>query len=151
MVGVPARQKGWMSRHGHLLKEPDAAGIMTCPESGLRYQLGKAGDKSVDKPGKAVDRGSLIGDKQGKAVDEPVKAVDRGSWIEEPVSAEQRSTNQDPRSTIHDPRSTTNVTRSTTNGSRSTEVLRCLDLDEDAPLPPEMAVGKAFYDELKRP
>ena len=77
MVGVPARQKGWMSRHGHLLKNPDADGIMTCPESGLRYQL----------------------------------------------------------STINDP--------------RSTEVLRCLDLYEEAPLPPEMAVGKAFYDELK--
>lgn len=39
MVGVPARQKGWMSRHGHILKNPDAEGIMICPESGLRYQL----------------------------------------------------------------------------------------------------------------
>src|SRR5512137_1696312 len=29
-------------------------------------------------------------------------------------------------------------------------VLRCLDLDEDAPLPPELAVGKVTYDELKR-
>jgi UDP-2-acetamido-3-amino-2,3-dideoxy-glucuronate N-acetyltransferase len=28
-------------------------------------------------------------------------------------------------------------------------VLRCLDLDEEAPLPEEMAVGKTFYDELK--
>lgn len=39
MVGVPARQKGWMSRHGHLLRNPDENGIMICPESGLRYQL----------------------------------------------------------------------------------------------------------------
>ena len=23
MIGVPARQKGWMSRHGHVLKDPD--------------------------------------------------------------------------------------------------------------------------------
>ena len=38
MVGVPARQRGWMSRHGHLLKHPDADGVMTCPESGLRYR-----------------------------------------------------------------------------------------------------------------
>lgn len=38
MVGVPARQKGWMSRHGHILNNPDKAGVMTCPESGLRYQ-----------------------------------------------------------------------------------------------------------------
>ncbi len=39
MVGVPARQAGWMSRHGHILKNPDDNGIMTCPESGLRYEL----------------------------------------------------------------------------------------------------------------
>ncbi len=38
MVGVPARQTGWMSRHGHILKNPDPNGIMTCPESGWRYQ-----------------------------------------------------------------------------------------------------------------
>jgi UDP-2-acetamido-3-amino-2,3-dideoxy-glucuronate N-acetyltransferase len=28
-------------------------------------------------------------------------------------------------------------------------VLRCLDVDEDAPLPPELAVGKVAYDALK--
>jgi UDP-2-acetamido-3-amino-2,3-dideoxy-glucuronate N-acetyltransferase len=39
MVGVPARQKGWMSRHGHVLESPDKDGVMVCPESGLRYQL----------------------------------------------------------------------------------------------------------------
>jgi UDP-2-acetamido-3-amino-2,3-dideoxy-glucuronate N-acetyltransferase len=39
MVGNPARQKGWMSRHGHRLNKPDAEGSMTCPESGLRYHL----------------------------------------------------------------------------------------------------------------
>ncbi|MBJ6749687.1 acyltransferase [Geomonas anaerohicana] len=71
MVGVPARQKGWMSRHGHLLKSPDASGTMTCPESGLRY-----------------------------------REVEPG-------------------------------------------VLRCLDLDEEAPLPEEMAIGKEFYDVFK--
>jgi UDP-2-acetamido-3-amino-2,3-dideoxy-glucuronate N-acetyltransferase len=38
MIGVPARQKGWMSRHGHVLKDPDPDGIYTCPESGLRYK-----------------------------------------------------------------------------------------------------------------
>lgn len=38
MLGVPARQRGWMSRHGHRLPEPDAAGIMICPESGWRYR-----------------------------------------------------------------------------------------------------------------
>lgn len=77
MVGVPARQKGWMSRHGQLLKNPDAGGIMVCPESGLRYRL----------------------------------------YPPEPPYA--------------------------------AESLRCIDLDEEAPLPPEMAVGKEFYDVLK--
>jgi UDP-2-acetamido-3-amino-2,3-dideoxy-glucuronate N-acetyltransferase len=38
MAGVPARQKGWMSRHGHVLPKPDADGFMRCPESGWRYQ-----------------------------------------------------------------------------------------------------------------
>lgn len=38
MVGVPARQAGWMSRHGHRLRQPDADGVMTCPESGFRYR-----------------------------------------------------------------------------------------------------------------
>ena len=38
MMGVPARQAGWMSRHGHRLGKPDADGIMCCPESGWRYR-----------------------------------------------------------------------------------------------------------------
>ena len=71
MVGVPARQKGWMSRHGHVLKAA-ADGIMRCPESGLRY-----------------------------------REVEPG-------------------------------------------VLRCLDLDEESPLPAEMTVGKITYDDFKR-
>ena len=37
-TGVPARQTGWMSRHGQKLGHPDADGIMVCPESGLRYR-----------------------------------------------------------------------------------------------------------------
>src|SRR5437667_208045 len=36
-VGNPARQVGWISRHGHRLDEPDADGVMRCPESGYRY------------------------------------------------------------------------------------------------------------------
>lgn len=38
MVGNPARQKGWMSRHGHRLRNPDRKGILRCPESGFRYR-----------------------------------------------------------------------------------------------------------------
>lgn len=77
MIGVPGRQAGWMSRHGHMFKGADAEGIMTCPESGLRYQL-------------------MINDQQP-----------------------------------------------------GMEVLRCLDLDEDAPLPEDMTKGRATFDELK--
>ena len=71
MMGVPARQIGWMSRHGHRLENPDGNGIMICPESEYRYR--------ETEPG----------------------------------------------------------------------VLRCLDLDEDAPLPPELAAGEKTYDEFK--
>lgn len=38
MLGIPARQRGWISRHGHRLQPTDKQGIMLCPESGWRYQ-----------------------------------------------------------------------------------------------------------------
>ncbi|MBN1995618.1 MAG: four helix bundle protein [Anaerolineae bacterium] len=38
MLGVPARQKGWMSRHGHRLTDQNADGHFVCPESGWRYR-----------------------------------------------------------------------------------------------------------------
>jgi UDP-2-acetamido-3-amino-2,3-dideoxy-glucuronate N-acetyltransferase len=72
IMGVPGRQAGWVSRHGHRLGAPDADGIMVCAESRLRYKEASPG------------------------------------------------------------------------------VLRCLDLDEEAPLPPELAVGTIPYDEFKR-
>jgi UDP-2-acetamido-3-amino-2,3-dideoxy-glucuronate N-acetyltransferase len=84
MIGIPARQKGWMSRHGHMLKNPDAEGIMVCPESSLRYQLSE---------------------------------------------------------TIN--------SKSISQNSTFAEFLRCLDLDEEAPLPDRLAVGTSFYDDLK--
>jgi UDP-2-acetamido-3-amino-2,3-dideoxy-glucuronate N-acetyltransferase len=71
MVGVPARQIGWMSRHGHRLSAKERDGVMICPESGFRYQ--------EQTPG----------------------------------------------------------------------VLRCLDLDEEAPLPAALRVGSVRYDDLK--
>jgi UDP-2-acetamido-3-amino-2,3-dideoxy-glucuronate N-acetyltransferase len=43
IMGVPGRRKGWMSRHGHILKNPDSTGVMICPESGLRYQESASG------------------------------------------------------------------------------------------------------------
>ena len=63
MLGVPAKQKGWMSRHGHVLKNPDVDGVMICPESGLRYQLG------------ADDSGSLIDDRQPKTKNQKPSTV----------------------------------------------------------------------------
>jgi UDP-2-acetamido-3-amino-2,3-dideoxy-glucuronate N-acetyltransferase len=36
--GVPAKQVGWISRHGIPLPDPDAEGIMICPEGGYRYK-----------------------------------------------------------------------------------------------------------------
>ncbi len=38
MIGVPARQQGWVSRHGHRMTT-DKDGTMRCPESGLRYRV----------------------------------------------------------------------------------------------------------------
>ena len=38
MLGVPASQAGWMSRHGHRLFKRDAEGNFVCPESGWRYR-----------------------------------------------------------------------------------------------------------------
>ena len=38
MLGVPARRSGWMSRHGLRLGAPNKDGVMTCPESLLRYR-----------------------------------------------------------------------------------------------------------------
>ena len=43
VLGNPARQHGWMSRHGHRLGAPDVEGIMRCPESGYRYRAAMPG------------------------------------------------------------------------------------------------------------
>lgn len=72
VVGNPAKQAGWMSRHGIRLPEPNDEGVMICPESGFKY-------KEVE-PGK----------------------------------------------------------------------IRCLDLDEELPLPEHLAVGTVCYDEYKK-
>jgi UDP-2-acetamido-3-amino-2,3-dideoxy-glucuronate N-acetyltransferase len=71
VVGNPARQVGWISRHGHRVGSPDSSGVMLCPESGYRYEEVEPG------------------------------------------------------------------------------VLRCLDLDEEAPLPEEFSFGTKSYRQLK--
>lgn len=49
IVGVPGRQAGWMSRHGHPL-EFDRADKAVCRESGLTYELADVGVRCVDLP-----------------------------------------------------------------------------------------------------
>ena len=41
--GVPGRQHGWMSRHGHILRKNEDSETMICPESGLKYQIHESG------------------------------------------------------------------------------------------------------------
>jgi UDP-2-acetamido-3-amino-2,3-dideoxy-glucuronate N-acetyltransferase len=66
MLGVPAVQKGWMSRHGHRLPPPGEEGVMRCPESGWRYQEIELGqlrclDWDEDQP---LPTGSALGDER---------------------------------------------------------------------------------------
>ena len=44
VLGVPGKVKGWMSRHGHRLENPDDDGVMVCPESGFRYRAKACGN-----------------------------------------------------------------------------------------------------------
>ena len=39
ITGVPGRPSGWMSRHGHVLRNPDSEGNMKCPEAGFMYRV----------------------------------------------------------------------------------------------------------------
>jgi UDP-2-acetamido-3-amino-2,3-dideoxy-glucuronate N-acetyltransferase len=43
ILGIPGKQKGWMSRHGFRLNAPNEDGIMLCPGSGWRYQEAQPG------------------------------------------------------------------------------------------------------------
>ena len=49
MLGGPATQCGWMSRHGHVLHF-DESSIATCPESKLRYKLSDGNVRGLDLP-----------------------------------------------------------------------------------------------------
>jgi UDP-2-acetamido-3-amino-2,3-dideoxy-glucuronate N-acetyltransferase len=63
MVGAPARQVGWMSRHGHRL-EAAVDEIMTCPESGLRYREADGVLKCLDLDEEAaLPDGMRVGEK----------------------------------------------------------------------------------------
>jgi UDP-2-acetamido-3-amino-2,3-dideoxy-glucuronate N-acetyltransferase len=48
VLGNPARQTGWMSRHGHVMTAA-ADGVLTCPESGFHYRtLDGRGIRCID-------------------------------------------------------------------------------------------------------
>jgi UDP-2-acetamido-3-amino-2,3-dideoxy-glucuronate N-acetyltransferase len=50
VAGVPARQVGWMSRHGEKLDLPlDGAGDATCPATGERYVLEGGECRSIQR------------------------------------------------------------------------------------------------------
>ncbi len=89
MMGNPARPQGWMSRHGHRLKNPDKDGIMVCPESGYRYCV-------------------ILDTHNMQRQDAKNSLVPTGS-----------------------------------------ERLRCLDLDEQSPLPSPLSCGAKSYDGFK--
>lgn len=51
MLGVPARKKGWMSRHGHRITQRNGDGHLLCPESGWRYEeVGPSSLRCLDFP-----------------------------------------------------------------------------------------------------
>lgn len=68
VVGVPGRQRGWMSRHGHLLHFDDK-GCAVCPESKFEYVLENEGtttrcltlDEEVALP-EALSKGAVAYD-----------------------------------------------------------------------------------------
>ena len=50
VLGVPAAQRAWMSRHGHRLTTRNAEGLLVCPESGWRYRETAGALTCVDWP-----------------------------------------------------------------------------------------------------
>jgi UDP-2-acetamido-3-amino-2,3-dideoxy-glucuronate N-acetyltransferase len=48
--GNPARQSGWMSRHGQKLVKRGKNGVLTCPESGYRYRKHAGVLRCIDLP-----------------------------------------------------------------------------------------------------
>ncbi len=68
VVGVPAKQIGWVSRHCVKLPGPDKQGIMVCPESGYRYKKSEEGHvKCLDlKEDKSLPELLAVGEKYYK-------------------------------------------------------------------------------------
>ncbi len=50
MTGVPAVQKGWMSRFGYKLSNPDKNGKLICPGTGITYFLNEKSKEISEEP-----------------------------------------------------------------------------------------------------
>lgn len=50
IIGVPGRRVGWMSRHGHRLTPAKGGNgrVLSCPESGYRYELSEGRLRCLD-------------------------------------------------------------------------------------------------------
>ena len=66
MVGVPARQRGWMSRHGHRPEAATPDGLMRCPESGPALPRGRAGHAPLPRPGRGGAAAAGAGGREGR-------------------------------------------------------------------------------------
>ena len=136
MVGNPARQKGWMSRHGHVLR-PAAAG----QRSEVRGQRPEArGQRSEDR---------------GQRTEVDLKQATILVCPESGYRYQLKSNVRDQKSEVRDQRSEVRDQRAETGAVGSdlrpliSDSLHCLDLDEEAPLPPELTKGVKSYDAFK--
>lgn len=82
VLGNPARQRGWMSRHGHRLSRADSGGLMTCPESGFRYRLEAPGvlrcvDLDEDEP---LPAAQAVGKAEYRSFAREPSAISRQTW-----------------------------------------------------------------------
>jgi UDP-2-acetamido-3-amino-2,3-dideoxy-glucuronate N-acetyltransferase len=50
VMGVPAQQVGWMSRHGQRLGPPSPTGVFICPQSKWRYRIENGVLRCLDCP-----------------------------------------------------------------------------------------------------
>jgi len=128
MVGNPARQKGWMSRHGHMLR-PEAG------EQGTEVRDQKTEDRD-QSPEVSLRQCTFICPESGYRYQ--LTSEHRGQ------RAETRDQRPEVRNQKLDGRVLTSDLRPLTSDS-----LHCLDLDEEAPLPLELTKGTKTYDELK--
>jgi UDP-2-acetamido-3-amino-2,3-dideoxy-glucuronate N-acetyltransferase len=90
MMGVPARQAGWMSRHGYRLGPADAAAVRRCPKTGLRYREEPPGklhclDLDESAPLPRSNGWQITAAGEGEAPAEPTRPLP-GSARQEPRS-----------------------------------------------------------------